>query len=139
MRATSTIAGNADPYRWAFGQVGTVESGNTALGRPAPLCEGPGIPMPPFIFVEALAVQPPDAPPVPRPPGGTPVLGALDPCPRSTGLDDPPGPAPVLTPTLAAPASPVRAAARFTKAGGHARRCLPRRETGARLTEIKAI
>lgn len=105
---TSTLAGNADPYRWAHGHEGTVATGNTALGAATGLCEGPPLPMPALIFVEAVAVQDPsDGPPVPRPPGATPVLGVLPPCPRAPAPVTPPGP-------TAPPATPIPVAARFT-------------------------
>lgn len=110
---TSTIVGNADPYRWAFGHEGTVEESNTALGVGAPLCEGPGVPVGTFIFVEALAVQPPDEPPVARPPGGTPDVGVLPACPRSVDPTDPTPSVPAV-PGPAAPATPVVAEALFT-------------------------
>lgn len=110
----STIAGNADPYRWSFGHEGTVEGGNTALGAAAPLCEGPGVPVGTFIFVEALAVQPPGEPPVARPPGGTPDVGVLPACPRAGDPTEPPPTTLALGPATAPPATPVVTDARFT-------------------------
>jgi parallel beta-helix repeat protein len=78
---TSTIAGNTHPYRWVSGQVGTVESGNTANGAPAPLCEGVEPPRSLFIFVVAVAPANPDGTPPPPPDDLTlPTLGALPPC-----------------------------------------------------------
>ncbi len=109
---TSTLADNPDPYRWAHGHEGTVATGNTALGVATDLCEGEPLPLPALIFVEAVAVQdPPDGLPVPRPPGATPVLGELAPCPRSAPPVDPPDQVP---PGTAPPATPIDTTARFT-------------------------
>jgi parallel beta-helix repeat protein len=77
----ANIAGNNDPYRWVSGHVDTVESGNTANGAPAALCEGVEPPRLAFIFMIAVAVQPPGGGPPPTTPDLTvPVLGPLPDC-----------------------------------------------------------
>jgi parallel beta-helix repeat protein len=77
----STIAGNASPYRWVTGHEATVESGNTAHGAPAPLCEGVEPPRSPFVFVIAVALAGPDGgPPAETPDLTFPTLGALPAC-----------------------------------------------------------
>jgi parallel beta-helix repeat protein len=77
----STIAGNADPYRWVTGQLATVATGNTANGAPAALCEGVEPPRSPFVFVIALALAGPGGgPPTETPDLTFPTLGALPPC-----------------------------------------------------------
>jgi parallel beta-helix repeat protein len=78
----STIAGNADPYRWVTGHVDTVDSGNTAEGMAAPLCEGVEPPRSPFVFVIALALAASGGgPPAETPDLTFPTLGVLPPCP----------------------------------------------------------
>lgn len=77
----STIAGNADPYRWIDAPVATVEAGNLALGQPAALCEGSAVPRQPFIFVIAVAAAGPGGTaPATTPDLTVPTLGALPPC-----------------------------------------------------------
>jgi parallel beta-helix repeat protein len=77
----STIAGNASPYRWVTGHEATVESGNTAGGVPAPLCEGVEPPRSPFVFVIAVALAGPGGgPPAETPDLTFPTLGALPAC-----------------------------------------------------------
>jgi parallel beta-helix repeat protein len=77
----STIAGNPHPYRWVTGHSGTTESGNTANGVAAPLCQGTEPPRSAFIFVIAVAPMNPDGTPPPAPVDlKMPVLGALPPC-----------------------------------------------------------
>jgi hypothetical protein len=78
----SNIPGLADPYRWVTGHVDTVEHGNFANGAPTALCPGVEPPRLPFIFVIAVAVQPPGGgPPATTPDLTLPVLGALPDCP----------------------------------------------------------
>jgi hypothetical protein len=78
---TAAIAGNPDPYRWVTGHVETVESGNTADGAPAALCEGVEPPRGPFVFVIALALAGPDGgPPAETPDTTLPLVGELPPC-----------------------------------------------------------
>jgi hypothetical protein len=77
----STIAGNPHPYRWVTGHSGTTESGNTANGVAAPLCQGTEPPRSAFIFVIAVAPMNPDGTPPPPPADlKMPVLGGLPPC-----------------------------------------------------------
>lgn len=79
---TSNIVGNADPYRWVTAHTGTVESGNTALGAPAALCEGVEPPRSPFVFVIVVVpAGPGGGPPATTPDLTFPVLGELAPCP----------------------------------------------------------
>ena len=76
----SSIVGNTSPYRWVDG-VSALDAGrNRALGRRSRLCEAPGLPRRSLIFVDALAVQDPNGPPVPKPDYTVPKLGALSPC-----------------------------------------------------------
>ena len=78
---TSTLAGNAFPYRWVHGHTGTTESGNTALGAPSALCEGQDPPRQGMIFVIAAALPGPGGtPPATTPDLTVPVLGELPPC-----------------------------------------------------------
>lgn len=77
----STVAGNTSPYRWVHGHDSTTEAGNTALGVPAPTCEGEDPPRRPFIFVIAVApMGPGGTPPTTTPDLTVPVLGELPPC-----------------------------------------------------------
>ena len=76
----SSIVGNASPYRWVDG-VSALDAGrNRALGRRSRICEAPDLPRRSLIFVDALAVQDPNGPPVPRPDYTVAKLGALPPC-----------------------------------------------------------
>jgi len=76
----SNIAGNPNPYRWTFG-LGTVSvSGNTALGQPTGICAAPDMPIELFVMVYAIALEPVDSPPVPKPAFTIPRLPALPPC-----------------------------------------------------------
>lgn len=78
---TSTLAGNAFPYRWVHGTDGVTFTDNTALDAPAVLCEGEAPPRQPMIFVLAAAPMNPDGM-TPTPPVSLdyPVLGELAPC-----------------------------------------------------------
>jgi hypothetical protein len=76
----STIAGNASPYRWVDGVSGLDARRNTALGVPSAFCQAPDIPRGPFVMVDAVVVQNPSDPPVPKPMFDIPRLGALPPC-----------------------------------------------------------
>lgn len=76
----STIVGNSNPYRWVDGVVGLDAGRNRALGRRSRVCEAPDLPRRSLIFVDALAVQDPNGPPVPKPEYTVPKLGALGPC-----------------------------------------------------------
>ena len=64
---TSTIAGNANPYRWVHGEVDTTVAGNTALGAPVGMCEGQPPPRQVFVMVIAVRAALPDGsmPPTP--------------------------------------------------------------------------
>ncbi len=80
----STIPGNADPYRWVHGLGTLVEEGNTALGRPAAICQGQEPPRGPFVMVIAVRLANPDGSMPPPPPDITlPALGVLPPCTAS--------------------------------------------------------
>jgi parallel beta-helix repeat protein len=77
----STLAGNANPYRWIHGQVGTVVEGNTAGGVPTGICQGQAIPRQQLIFViAAVPAGPGGTPPATTPDLTVPVLGELPPC-----------------------------------------------------------
>ena len=76
----ATIVGNPTPYRWVDGVSGLDARRNTALGRPAAFCPAPDVPRGPFVMVDALVVQDPFGPPVPKPMFAVPRLGALPPC-----------------------------------------------------------
>jgi hypothetical protein len=76
----SNITGNTSPYRWVDGVAGLDARGNTALGRRSGFCPAPDVPHGPFVMVDAVAVQDPNAPPVPKPVFTIPRLGALGPC-----------------------------------------------------------
>ncbi|MFN8019385.1 MAG: right-handed parallel beta-helix repeat-containing protein [Acidimicrobiales bacterium] len=80
----ATLAGNASPYRWSTGQAATTASGNTALGAPAGICQGPPIPRGPFVFTLAVALPGPGGTAPPRPAITWPQVGELAPCARST-------------------------------------------------------
>lgn len=78
---TSSIPGNAHPYRWVTDHVGTVDQDNTALGQPSALCQGQEPPRLPFVFVIAVAqAGPGGTPPATTPDLTLPVLGALPAC-----------------------------------------------------------
>ena len=83
----STIVGNTDPYRWVHGTVGTTESGNSALGAPAALCEGEPPQRQIFVMTIAVAAALPDGSKPPRPDITVPTLGALAPCAAAGGHD----------------------------------------------------
>jgi len=77
----SSIVGNNDPYRWVSGHVDTIDTGNVANGAPVALCEGVEPPRLAFIFVIAVAAQPPGGgPPATTPDLTVPVLGPLPDC-----------------------------------------------------------
>jgi parallel beta-helix repeat protein len=77
---SSTIAGNASPYRWIYG-LGTAQvTGNTALGRATGICQAPPIPISVFVMVYAVALEPVGSPPTPRPDITIPRLPALPSC-----------------------------------------------------------
>lgn len=116
----SDIVGNADPYRWIHGQVGTIDEGNIALDRPARLCEGPPIERARFIFVLAAVALPVGGTPPPAPELRRPTWGILAPCertpdPTAPGPDGPPGGDGDADerPAAAAPATPVVATPTF--------------------------
>lgn len=77
----SSIVGNASPYRWVDGFSALDAGRNRALGRQSRICEAPDLPRRSLIFVDALVVQDPNGPPVPKPDYTVPKLGALPPCP----------------------------------------------------------
>lgn len=81
----STIVGNPDPYREIHDPVGTVDSGNQALGAPTTVCDGQPVPRQQFIFVIAVGVPGPGGtPPATTPDLTVPTLGALPDCPSPT-------------------------------------------------------
>ena len=80
----SRIVGNASPYRWVDGQVGTVMSHNLAQRRPAGICQAPEIPHNVMIMVIAVAAETPGQPPPPPPDLTVPTIGVLAPCAAST-------------------------------------------------------
>lgn len=84
------IAGNRHPYRWVHGTAATTVAGNVALGQEVGICEGRPLPATPFIFVLAVALEPPGSPPTPAPDLTYPTVGSLPSC-------DPPSP-PTLVP-----------------------------------------
>ena len=77
---SSTIVGNASPYRWVHGQVDTTVEANTALDRVVGICEVPELPHNPMVMVIALAVEDPNGPPTPPPDLTVPTLGAQASC-----------------------------------------------------------
>jgi len=77
----STIVGNPSPFRWVHGFRDLTVTGNRALGRTVGICAGQELPHLQFIFVLAVAYEPPGSPVTPRPPGLTmPLLGPLPAC-----------------------------------------------------------
>ncbi|MEZ5178974.1 MAG: hypothetical protein R2746_12085 [Acidimicrobiales bacterium] len=102
---TSTIVGNAHPYRWIHGETATTVSGNRALGRPVGLCEGLPLPRQALIFVLAAAPLGPDGTPPPAPDLTYPTVGVLPPCDDET--PEPPDP-PTPDPGSLSPRSPAR-------------------------------
>jgi hypothetical protein len=76
----STIVGNASPYRWVDGVSALDARRNTALGVASAFCPAPDVPRGPFVMVDAVAIQDPNGPPVPKPDFEIPRLGALAPC-----------------------------------------------------------
>ncbi len=94
---TSTIVGNPNPYRWVHGFRDLTVTGNQALGRTVGICAGQELPHLQFVFVLAVAYEPPGSPVTPRPPGLTmPLLGPLPACAPSTTPTAVPGVATVL-------------------------------------------
>ena len=71
---------NPNPYRWVHGVEGLVFERNRVRGREVGICEAPTVPHNALIFVHAVVVQDPNAPPVPKPDHTVPTLGALEPC-----------------------------------------------------------
>lgn len=122
---TSTLAGNAYPYRWAVGHEATTFEDNTALGAPTMLCEGEDPPRQAFIFV--IAAVPGSTPPATTPDLTVPVLGELPPCTTEApagddpARDDPAGedPAsdPAVTPVPETPTDPATETATATATG----------------------
>lgn len=80
---TSTIAGNANPYRWVNGEVDSTLVGNTALGEPVGWCEGQPPPRQVFVMVIAVAVANPDGSMPPTPDLTVQTVPALPPCPAA--------------------------------------------------------
>ena len=77
----SEIVGNPNPFRWVHGFERLRVLGNRALGTPVGICEGDELPHLLFIWVLALAIEPPGSPVTPTPPDlAMPTLGALAPC-----------------------------------------------------------
>ena len=81
----STIAGNADPYRWVHGHVGTLDQGNTALGAPSSLCEGQAPPRQVMVMVIAVKAALPGGGMPPTPDLTVATLGALPACAPTGG------------------------------------------------------
>lgn len=78
----STIVGNPDPYREVHDPVGTVDTGNQALGAPTTVCDGQTVPRQQFIFTIAVAAAGPGGtPPATTPDLTVPTVGALPDCP----------------------------------------------------------
>jgi len=78
---SSSIAGNASPYRWVHGEVGSTVEGNSALGSPVGWCQGQPPPRQVFVMVIAVAVANPDGSKPPTPDLTVPTLPALPACP----------------------------------------------------------
>ncbi len=97
----SRILGNPSPYRWVDGQLDTVMSHNTALRRPAGICQAPEVPHNFMIMVIAAAAETPGQPPPPPPDLTVPTLGVLAPCATRRSL---------RRPVRGRPRSPTRAA-----------------------------
>jgi hypothetical protein len=77
----STIVGNPSPFRWVHGVSDITVTGNRALGQAVGICEGRELPYLQFIFVLAVALEPPGSPVTPTPPNlKMPVLGPLPAC-----------------------------------------------------------
>jgi parallel beta-helix repeat protein len=114
---TADIAGNASPYRYVHGHVGTTFRGNLAAGRPAVLCEAPPLPAAPFIFVVAFVPHRAGDPPPPPPPDLAPPRPAvLEPCPAPEPSADPvavAGPARPGAPPVGGAGAGVPVAPRF--------------------------
>lgn len=76
----STIVGNPDPYRWAYGHTGTFDSDNEAVLGHTQLCPGVPVPRQPFIFVIALSPPTADGSKPPTPDLTLAEIGALPEC-----------------------------------------------------------
>ena len=110
----STLAGNANPYRWSTEVQATTVSGNTALGSPVGICQGPPIPRGPFVFTLAVALPGPGGTPPPQPDLTWPHVGELPACDRAaptstTSTTEAPG----ATAGSPPPATPVAGAAAY--------------------------
>jgi len=77
---TSSIVGNANPYRWVHGEVGTTVAGNTALGASVGTCEGQPTPRQIFVMVIAVRAALPDGSMPPTPDLTVPTVPALPDC-----------------------------------------------------------
>ena len=88
----SSIVGNAFPYRWIHGVVGTTFTANRSLGAGVGWCAGVQPPITPFLFVLRLQVYDP-AVPLPPPP----VLATVPPLAPCADPTDVPSPDPTST------------------------------------------
>lgn len=76
----SDIVDNPFPYRWVHGYDGLTDIDNTALGEPAPMCEGVAPPRNPFVMAIEVGLPNPDGSIPARPDLEFPVLGPIPPC-----------------------------------------------------------
>ena len=78
------ISGNPSPYRWVDGETGTVFTRNVADDVPVGWCSGADLPRGPFVFVIAVAFEPPGSPVTPPPDLTVPVVGPPPACTATT-------------------------------------------------------
>jgi nitrous oxidase accessory protein NosD len=76
----SLIAGNGSPYRWVDGETGSTVARNRADGELVGWCRSADLPRSPFVFVVAVAFEPPGSPVTPTPDLTFPTVGVQSPC-----------------------------------------------------------
>ncbi len=80
----AAISGNPSPYRWVDGETGTVFTRNVADDVPVGWCSGADLPRGSFVFVIAVAFEPPGSPVTPPPDLTVPVVGPQPACTATT-------------------------------------------------------